>query len=85
MTSIAMVVAMFPLLLATGPGAASRYQIGLVIAAGLGVGTLFTLFVVPAFYLVLGQNYQREGALTEAQEEADEQFADTAVPRTIPE
>ncbi|MGR8949641.1 MAG: efflux RND transporter permease subunit [Gammaproteobacteria bacterium] len=59
MTSIAMVVAMIPLLLATGPGAASRYQIGLVIATGLGVGTFFTLFVVPAFYLVIGHNYDK--------------------------
>lgn len=60
MTSIAMVVAMIPLLLADGPGAASRYQIGLVIATGLGIGTFFTLFVVPAFYLVLGENYKQE-------------------------
>ena len=49
------------------------------------MGTLFTLFVVPAFYLVLGQNYQREGALAEAQEAPDEQFAGVAAPRTIPE
>ncbi|MEM7465737.1 MAG: efflux RND transporter permease subunit [Pseudomonadota bacterium] len=62
MTSIAMVVAMVPLLLATGPGAASRYQIGLVIATGLGVGTFFTLFVVPAFYMALGENYERQAS-----------------------
>lgn len=34
----------------------SRYQIGLVIAAGLGIGTVFTLFVVPAFYMLLGRS-----------------------------
>jgi len=55
MTTISMVVAMVPLLLASGPGAVSRFHIGLVIATGLGIGTLFTLFVVPAVYLLLGQ------------------------------
>jgi multidrug efflux pump len=55
MTTISMVVAMVPLLLASGPGAVSRFHIGLVIATGLGIGTLFTLFVVPAVYMLLGQ------------------------------
>ena len=58
MTTISMVVAMMPLLAATGPGAVSRFHIGLVIAAGLGIGTLFTLFVVPAVYLLLGQEHR---------------------------
>ncbi len=57
MTTVSMVVAMFPLLLATGPGAVSRFHIGLVIATGLGVGTLFTLFVVPAVYLLLARDH----------------------------
>jgi len=48
-----MVVAMVPLLMASGPGAVSRFDIGLVIASGLGIGTLFTLYVVPAFYMLL--------------------------------
>jgi multidrug efflux pump len=57
MTTVAMLVAMVPLLIASGPGAVSRYQIGLVIATGLGIGTLFTLFVVPSFYLLLARDY----------------------------
>jgi multidrug efflux pump len=57
MTTVAMVVAMIPLLTATGPGAVSRFHIGLVIASGLGIGTLFTLFVVPAFYLLLARDH----------------------------
>jgi len=56
MTTVSMIVAMIPLLTASGPGAASRFDIGLVIAGGLGIGTLFTLFVVPAFYLLLARN-----------------------------
>jgi multidrug efflux pump len=52
-----MVVAMIPLLSASGPGAVSRFHIGLVIASGLGIGTFFTLFVVPAFYLLLARDH----------------------------
>ena len=48
MTTLATLMAMVPLLSASGPGAEGRFQIGLVIATGLGIGTLFTLFVVPA-------------------------------------
>jgi multidrug efflux pump len=57
MTTVAMIVAMVPLLRASGPGAVSRFDIGLVIATGLGIGTLFTLFVVPAVYLVLARDH----------------------------
>ena len=57
MTTIAMVVAMVPLLMASGPGAVSRFHIGLVIASGLGIGTLFTLLIVPAFYLLLARDH----------------------------
>jgi multidrug efflux pump len=46
-----------PLLIASGPGAASRFAIGLVIATGLGIGTLFTLFVVPAMYLLIARDH----------------------------
>ena len=57
MTSLALIMAMVPLLIATGAGAVSRFQIGLTIATGLGIGTIFTLFVLPAFYVVLGQDH----------------------------
>ena len=53
MTTSATIVAMIPLLIAVGPGAESRFQIGLIISTGLGFGTIFTLFVVPVFYLIL--------------------------------
>ncbi|MGY5744605.1 efflux RND transporter permease subunit [Vibrio cincinnatiensis] len=52
MTTAATVLAMIPLLIATGAGAGSRYAMGLVIASGMTIGTLFTLFVVPAMYLL---------------------------------
>jgi multidrug efflux pump len=71
MTTVAMVVAMVPLLTASGPGAVSRFDIGLVIATGLGIGTLFTLFVVPAFYLLLARDHHA------AQQKLQEQQAQT--------
>ncbi|CUS49144.1 MAG: RND-type HAE1 family hydrophoe/amphiphile export system permease component [Idiomarinaceae bacterium HL-53] len=55
MTTAATVLAMLPLLIASGPGAASRFAMGLIIAAGMTIGTLFTLFVVPAIYMVLAK------------------------------
>lgn len=60
MTTGAMVLGVIPLILATGAGAVSRFNIGLVIASGLTIGTLFTLFVVPAIYLLIGQTHDVE-------------------------
>jgi multidrug efflux pump len=57
MTTAAMVLGVLPLITASGAGAASRYNIGLVIASGLSIGTLFTLFVLPAVYLTLAAEH----------------------------
>jgi multidrug efflux pump len=57
MTTAAMVLGVMPLVFATGAGAAARFAMGMVIATGLSIGTLFTLFVVPAFYLVLARRH----------------------------
>lgn len=51
MTSVATVVGHFPLILASGAGAAARNSIGVVLVSGMCIGTLLTLFVVPAIYL----------------------------------
>jgi hydrophobe/amphiphile efflux-1 (HAE1) family protein len=56
MTTFATVLGVLPLLLAFGAGANARFAIGLMIAAGMTVGTVFTLFVLPTFYLLLGKN-----------------------------
>ncbi|HYE50200.1 MAG TPA: efflux RND transporter permease subunit [Azospirillaceae bacterium] len=55
MTTAAMVLGVVPLLTASGAGAAARFSIGLVIAAGMSIGTLFTLFVVPMFYTFISK------------------------------
>src|SRR5215472_16954333 len=57
MTTAAMVVGLVPLVIATGAGAASRFSIGVVVVAGMTVGTLFTLFVLPAVYTVLAKDH----------------------------
>jgi len=57
MTTGAMVLGVIPLVTATGAGAVSRFQMGVVIASGLSIGTLFTLFVVPAVYLVFAADH----------------------------
>jgi len=59
MTSAALIVAMIPLLIATGPGAESRFAIGLTIATGLGIGTVLTLFVLPAFYMLIARDHSQ--------------------------
>jgi multidrug efflux pump len=56
MTTAALVMAMVPLLIASGPGAAARFSMGLVIATGMTIGTAFTLFVVPCVYLYLAHD-----------------------------
>ena len=61
MTTASMVVAMVPLLIATGAGASGRFGIGLVIAAGMTVGTLFTLFVTPAIYTLVARDRRNIG------------------------
>ena len=48
-----------PLAIATGAGAGARNQIGWVIVGGMGIGTFFTLFVVPVVYLLIGRDRHR--------------------------
>jgi multidrug efflux pump len=60
------VVGVLPLIIASGAGARARFSIGLVIAAGMAIGTLFTLFVLPMFYTFIAKSdaaYRREEAL----------------------
>ena len=60
MTTIATVVGHFPLTLVSGPGAAARNSIGIVLVGGMTIGTLFTLFVVPAVYVLLAKDHRAE-------------------------
>jgi len=62
MTTAAMVLGVVPLVLATGAGAEGRFNMGLVIMSGISIGTLFTLFVVPAMYMFLAKDHSRQTA-----------------------
>ncbi len=78
MTTAAMVFGVIPLVIASGAGAAGRQAMGIVIFTGLSIGTLFTLFVVPAMYLFIGSEH-RKGDAGEAFVEGD------PAPRTPPQ
>ncbi|WP_394242813.1 multidrug efflux RND transporter permease subunit [Vibrio astriarenae] len=58
MTTAAMIAGLIPLMYATGAGAAQRFSIGIVIVAGLAIGTLFTLFVLPVIYSYLAEQHK---------------------------
>ena len=60
MTTAAMVFGVFPLLIASGAGSVSRFDIGLVISTGLLVGTCFTLFVVPTLYTYIAADHREK-------------------------
>jgi multidrug efflux pump len=67
MTSAAMVLGVVPLMIASGAGAVGRNHMGIVIGTGISIGTLFTLFVVPAMYMLLSRDHSK---VRVAQEEA---------------
>jgi multidrug efflux pump len=71
MTTAAMVTGLIPLLTASGAGAASRFSIGLVVVAGMSIGTLFTLFVLPAVYVVLATDHRAAADSERTREIAD--------------
>src|SRR6266566_1454658 len=71
MTTAAMVTGLLPLLTATGAGAASRFSIGLVVVAGMSIGTLFTLFVLPAVYVAIATDHRAGAESQRAKEIAD--------------
>ena len=79
MTTAAMVFGVVPLVIASGAGAAGRQAMGLVIFTGMSIGTLFTLFVVPAFYLLIGSNHEKttadDAALDDEARKIDEEMA----------
>jgi multidrug efflux pump len=68
MTSIATICGHFPLTLVSGPGAAARNSIGLVLVGGMSIGTVFTLFIVPSLYMLLAKEHH-EKSLAETEEE----------------
>jgi len=60
MTSVATIAGNFPLTLVTGPGASARNSIGIILVAGMSIGTLFTLLVVPSIYILIAKDHGAE-------------------------
>jgi len=60
MTTAATVMGHLPLIFASGPGAAARNSIGYVLVTGMVIGTAFTLFVVPALYIVIARSHAKK-------------------------
>ncbi len=81
MTTAAMVFGVVPLVIASGAGAAGRQAMGLVIFTGMSIGTLFTLFVVPAFYLLIGSNHEKTVGKDEALDEEARLLDDEMAPK----
>jgi len=75
MTSVATIAGHTPLVLARGPGAGSRNSIGTVLVTGMAVGTLFTLFVVPAIYMLVA----RDRSVNAGKPETAEIFEETEI------
>jgi multidrug efflux pump len=63
MTAFSTVMCSIPLILASGPGAVSRMNLGVVIFSGVSIATLFTLFIVPAFYVLFARGTGSPGAV----------------------
>jgi multidrug efflux pump len=82
MTTAAMVTGLVPLLTATGAGAASRFSIGLVVVAGMSIGTLFTLFVLPAVYVAIATDHRAGAESERAREIADFDLSSKALKPT---
>jgi multidrug efflux pump len=80
MTTAAMVLGVMPLITASGAGAVSRFNMGLVIASGLAIGTLFTLFVVPGMYLLLAADHSHEKRAAAATEIRDDELTAEKLP-----
>jgi multidrug efflux pump len=84
MTSIATVMGAVPLMLSTGAGSEARKAIGTVIVGGVSLSTVFTLFIVPALYLLIGRFTKPRNHITEAlasqQKKAEEKLAAAAQP-----
>jgi len=71
MTTAAMVTGLIPLLTASGAGAASRFSIGLVVVSGMSIGTMFTLFVLPAVYVAIATDHRAGSESERAREIAE--------------
>jgi multidrug efflux pump len=75
MTTGATIAGHFPLTLVSGAGAAARNSIGLVLVGGMAIGSAFTLFIIPAIYMLVARDHSRDRVRKEADDMAVEPSA----------
>jgi len=75
MTSVATVCGHFPLTLVNGAGAAARNSIGIIVVAGMALGTIFTLLVIPAIYMLIAKEHDATEKISAA-----DSIAETELP-----
>jgi multidrug efflux pump len=75
MTTGATIAGHFPLTLVSGAGAAARNSIGLVLVGGMAIGSAFTLFIIPAIYMLVAKDHSRDRVRKEADDMAVEPSA----------
>jgi multidrug efflux pump len=71
MTTCAMILGATPLVFASGAGAVSRHQLGLVIVGGMSFGTLLTLFVIPTAYYLFASKKTKDVEMEKMTDIAD--------------
>ncbi|TYK66539.1 efflux RND transporter permease subunit [Colwellia echini] len=77
MTTAATILGHFPLVLVTGAGAEARNSIGIILVAGMFIGTVFTLLILPSFYLLLAE--KRQKITNEPEVEFDEEIIEKSL------
>jgi multidrug efflux pump len=83
MTSAATICGHFPLTLVTGAGAAARNSIGITVVAGMALGTLFTLLVIPSIYVLIAKQHIAEERIAIGSDLDEPEAAQADLPSTI--
>jgi multidrug efflux pump len=79
MTTAATVMGHLPLVFARGPGAGARNSIGITLVSGMIIGSVFTLFFVPAIYVLVARTHEKVEAAEADSEESMPELAEIAV------
>jgi multidrug efflux pump len=77
MTSIATIAGHTPLIFVSGAGAEARNSIGIVLVLGMTIGTFFTLFVLPALYMLIAKDHQKHNEFDQEIRELNQAEAQT--------
>jgi multidrug efflux pump len=79
MTTAATVMGHLPLVFARGPGAGARNSIGITLVSGMIIGSVFTLFFVPAIYVLVARTHEKVESAEENPEESAPELVEVAV------